>query len=523
LPAGPPINFVPSAREQGLTAMEVTETLNQGLKRELKVIVPAAELEQHLLERLKDLSQRVQIRGFRRGKVPVHHLRRVYGKSVMAEVVQQQLDDTSKKALADAALKPAYQPDMDLPEDTAEVENIMEGKADLAYTLKFEIVPPIELKDASEIELERWMVEVSDEEIDQTLERLKSQYKDFEPRPEGARAETGDRLTVSFVGRIDGEPFEGGTAEDVQIVLGSGTFLPGFEEQLTGAAAGDEVKVNVTFPEDYQVAELAGKPAAFDVKVNAVEAPKETAADDEFAKKLGVESLEKLREMLKERLAGEYANMAGMKLKREVLDALDKLYSLELPEKLVEAEFQQIWSALTREMERENKTFEQENTTEEAAREEYRRIAERRVKLGLVLGTVGEQAGVTVAEDEIERALLERARQFPGQEREVYEFYRKTPNAMMELRGPIFEQKVIENVIAGAKVSEKTVTREELAKALEDLDDSGHEHDHDHDHDHDHEHDHEHEHGHEQAAAADAPAKKPRKAPAKKKANPAES
>jgi trigger factor len=329
---------------------------------------------------------------------------------------------------------------------------------------------------------------------------------------------------VSFVGRIDGEPFEGGTAEGVQIELGSGTFLPGFEEQLTGAAAGDEVKVNVTFPDDYQVAELAGKPAEFDVQVTAVEAPAETAADDEFAKKLGVESLEKLREMLKERLSGEYANMSNMKLKREVLDELDKLYELELPEKLVEAEFQQIWSALTREMERENKTFEQENTTEEAAREEYRKIAERRVKLGLVLGTVGEKAGVTVEDEEIERALMERVRQFPGQEREVYEFYKKTPNAMMELRGPIFEQKVIEQVIAGAKVTDKPVTREELAKALEALEGSDHDHDHDHDtittmitttmtmvtka---------------KEAAGEDKPAKKPRKAPAKKKAKPAES
>ena len=520
--------------------MQVTETLNQGLKRELKVVVPAAELEQHLLERLKDLSQRVQIRGFRRGKVPVNHLRRVYGKSVMADVVQQQLDDTSKRALAEASLKPAYQPDMDLPEDTSEVENIMQGKADLAYTLKFEIVPPIEIKDASAIELERWVVEVAGPEVDQTLERLKSQYKDFEPRAEGGKAETGDRLTVSFVGRIDGKPFDGGTSEDVQVVLGSGAFLPGFEEQLTGAAAGEEVKVDVTFPDNYQVPALAGKPAQFDVKVATVEAPKEAEADDDFAKKLGVESLEKLREMLTERLAGEYRTMTNLKLKREMLDALDTLYTVELPEKLVEAEFQQIWSALQREMEREKKTFEQEKTTEEAAREEYRRIAERRVKLGLVLGTVGEQAGITVAEDEIERALLDRARQFPGQERQVYDFYRKTPNAMMELRGPIFEQKVIDHIIASAKVSDKTVTREELAKALEDLDEGVHDHDHDHPHDHEHDHDHahdhdhhhhhhhdhdhehEHEHEHEpQAAAGDAPVKKPRKA-AKPKAKPAE-
>ena len=498
--------------------MEVTETLNQGLKRELKVTVRADELEQHLIKKLNDLSKRVQIRGFRRGKVPVHHLRRVYGKSVMAEVVQQQLEDTSKRALAEAQLKPAYQPDMDLPEDKTEVESIMAGKADLAYTLKFEVVPPIELKDSSELELERWVVAVKDQEVDQTLERLKTQYKEFEPREDGGKAEMGDRLTVSFVGRFDDQPFEGGTAEEVQVELGSGTFLPGFEDQLVGVVAGDEVKVNVAFPEDYQVATLAGKAAEFDVKVTTVETPKLTEADDAFAKKLGVESLDKLRDMLKERLANEYASMANMKLKREVLDALDKLYDFELPEKLVEAEFQQIWTALTREMEREKKTFEQENTTEEAARDEYRKIAERRVRLGLVLGTVGEQASVTVADDEIERALMERARQFPGQEREVYEFYRKTPNAMMELRGPIFEQKVIEHVIAGAKVSDKTVTREELAKALEDLDREDADHDHEHGHDHEHEHGHEHDHEHAASAPEAAPAKKPRKPAAKKKA-----
>ncbi len=503
--------------------MEVTETLREGLKRELKVIVPAAELEQHLLERLKDLSQRVQIRGFRRGKVPVNHLRRVYGKSVMAEVVQQQLDDTSKKALAEAALKPAYQPDLDLPEDTAEVENIMQGKADLAYTLKFEIVPPIEIKDGSAIALERWAVAVEEAEIDQTLERLRAQYKDFEARDDGGKAEIGDRLTASFVGRIDGEAFEGGAAENVEIVLGSGTLLPGFEDQLVGAAGGGEVEVTAAFPEDYQVAELAGKQAVFDVKVSKVEAPKETPSDDVFAKKLGVESLDKLRDVLKERLKGEYAGMAALKLKREVLDALDGLYSVELPEKLVEAEFQQIWKALKREMEREKKTFEQEDTTEEATREEYRRIAERRVKLGLVLGTIGEQAAITVTDEEIERALLDRARQFPGQEREVYEFYRKTPNAMMELRGPIFEQKVIEHIVAGAQVSEKSVSREELSKALEELDEGDHGHDHDHDHDHEHGHEHGHDHAHEHEAAGDEePAKKPRKAPAKKKAKPAE-
>jgi trigger factor len=490
--------------------MQVSETLNEGLKRQLKVTVPASDLEQRLMQRLSELSKRAQIRGFRPGKVPVHHLRRVYGKSVMAEVIQQELSDSSKQALAEKQLKPAYQPDIELTEDKQEVDSIMEGKADLAYTMSFEVVPAIEVKDFSGIEIERLIAEVGETEIDSSLERLKAHYKEFEPRPAGGKAETGDRLTISFVGRIDGEPFEGGTAEDVKVELGSGSFLPGFEDQLVGAEAGDEVKVSVTFPETYGVAALAGKPAAFDVEVAAVEAPKVTAVDDEFAKRLGYDSLEKLRDMVKGRIAEEYSKMSQMKLKRDVLDALDGLYSLDLPERLVEAEFQQIWTALTREMEREKQTFESEGTTEEEARREYRRIAERRVRLGLVLGTIGEQAGIAITEEELERALIERARQFPGQEREVYQFYRKNPNAMMELRGPIFEQKVVDHILAGAKVSEKKVTREELVKAVEDIEEHdhahahGHDHAHDHDHDHEHDHDHAHDHGGHEGEQAEA-------------------
>jgi len=479
--------------------MQVTETLNEGLKRELKVVVPAAEIEQSVMQRLAELAGTAQIRGFRPGKVPVNHLRRLYGKSVVAEVVQKTVDDTSRQALAEKNLKPAYQPDVALPEQESAVNDLLEGRTDLTYTMAFEVVPPVEVKDFSGLELERLVVDVEESEIDQALANLKTRFKEFEPREAGGKAETGDRVTISFKGFVDGEPFEGGEGNDVPLEIGSGRFIPGFEEQLVGVSAGDETGVDVTFPDGYGVAALAGKQAHFDVKVAAVERPKEQGSDDDFAKKVGFDDIGKLRDMLRDRLAQELGAMSNMKLKRDVLDQLDTAYAFDLPQKLVEAEFGQIWSQLTREMGRQNQTFEQEGTNEEDARQEYRKIAERRVRLGLVLGTVGEQAGISVADEELEGALIERARQFPGQEREVYQFYRKNPQATLELRGPIFEQKVVDHIVAGASVKDRKVTRQELAEAVEDEEhdhDHGHgHHDHDHDHDH-HHHDHDHDHGH---------------------------
>ena len=458
--------------------MQVTETLNEGLKRELKVVVPASELEQNMMVRLTELSATANIRGFRKGKVPVAHLKKLYGKSVMAEVVQKTVDDSSKQALVERDLKPAYQPEIGMTEDEDEINSIIDGKADLSYTLNFEVIPDIEIDDFAKLVLTRHVVDVNDEHVAEALENISAQYKDYEPRKDSAKAEDGDRLTISFVGRVGGEEFEGGSAEDVPLELGSNSFIPGFEDQLVGAKAGEERKVNVTFPEDYGVDTLAGKDAVFDVTVSQVEAPKKAQANDELAQKLGMENLEKLKENVSERIAAEFGEMSGMKLKRDVLDALDKAYEFTLPEKLVEAEFEQIWAALQREMEQEGKSFEDEDTTEEEARQEYRTIAERRVRLGLVLGTIGEEAGITIADEELERALIERARQFPGQERQVYEFYRKNPNAMVELRGPLFEQKVVDHITDKATVKEEKLSRDELVHLLEHDD-----HDHDHDHD----------------------------------------
>ena len=449
--------------------MQVTETLSAGLKREYKVVVNQAELDQELNAKLVDLSKRANIKGFRPGKVPVHHLKRIYGKSAMAEVVQNTIDAKSKALLEEKKLKPAYQPEVKLPEDRAEVDAIMDGRGDLSFSVALEIIPDFEVKDHSGLELTRHVVEVAEDQIAETLQRIAAQSKGFEDK-DGAAA-MGDRVTINFVGTIDGTPFDGGTADDVALELGSGQFIPGFEEQLAGAKAGDELTVKVTFPADYGVAELAGKPAEFATKLTKVEGAKDAAIDDEFAKKMGFEDLAKLKDMVKERMGAEFGQMTAMKLKRDVLDALDKEYTFELPEKLVDAEFRGIWNALTGEMNRSGKSFADENTTEEAAREEYRAIAARRVRLGLVLGTMGEKAGVNVTEQELQNALMSRMRQFPGQEKMVIDYYRKNPGAMMELRGPIFEQKVVDTIVAKATVSEKTVTKDELQAMVQDEED----------------------------------------------------
>ena len=446
--------------------MQVTETLSAGLKREYKVVVGQAELSTELNAKLADMSKRANIKGFRPGKVPVAHLKRVYGRSAMAEVLQDAVDTRSKKLLEEKNLKPAYQPEVKLPTDEAEIAAVMDGKGDLSFTMALEVIPDFDVKDHSGLALVRHVVPVADSEIEETLKRIASQSKNFEEKK--GKAKAGDRVTINFVGTIDGTAFDGGTADDVALEIGSGQFIPGFEDQLVGAKAGDEITVKVSFPADYGVAELAGKPAEFATKVTKVEGAKEAEIDEDFAKKMGFEDLSKLKDMIKERMGAEYAQMSGMKLKRDVLDALDKDYSFELPEKLVEAEFNGIWNALTGEMTRSGKSFADEGTTEEDARKEYRAIAERRVRLGLVLGRMGEKQGVVVSEQELQNALMNRMRQFPGQEKMVIDYYRRNPAAMMELRGPIFEQKVVDAIVATAKLDEKSVSKEELQKMVED-------------------------------------------------------
>lgn len=475
--------------------MDVTETSVEGLRRQLKVVIGADELERRLSARLDELKGRARIKGFRPGRVPKEHLRKVYGRSVMAEVVQQAVAETSREALSQREERPAFQPTVALPEDEAEIDKIFAGTSDLAFTLSFEVLPKFELMDFSKIALEKPVAPVTEADIDKSIERVRAANLRYTPK-DGA-AETGDRLLIDFTGSIDGKPFEGGSTEDAPIILGGGNFIPGFEDGLAGARAGEDREVEATFPENYPEASLAGKTARFAVKIKDVGAPETPPLDDEFAKSLGLESVTKLRETIKQRLEQDRAGASRLKLKRALLDALNEGHSFDLPPTLVDNEFQAIWQQVTADLERSKRSFEDEGTTEEKARADYRDIAARRVRLGLVLSEVGARNPINVTDEEVSRALLERVRQFPGQERKVYDYYRNNPQLLAELRAPIFEDKAVDFILELAKVTDTKVSPEELyADPDGDHDhDHGHGHDHHH-HDHDHDHDHGHDYGH---------------------------
>jgi trigger factor len=463
--------------------MNVTETNTEGLRRELKVVVGADELEQRLSSRLDELKGKARIKGFRPGHVPKAHLRKVYGRSVMAEVVQQAVTETSQQALSEREERPAFQPKVALPEDEAEINQIFEGTGDLSYTLTFEVLPKVEVMDLSTIALDRPVAPVSDKDIDEAIDRILATNQNYKPR-DGA-AKKADRVTIDFVGKLDGEVFEGGTAEDAPITLGAGGFIPGFEEGLTGVKAGDEKVIEATFPEAYPEAKLASKAVTFEVKVKEVAAPETPTLDDDFAKSLGVESVAQMRETVKARMEQDRALASRQKMKRALLDALNEGHTFELPPTLVDNEFQAIWDQVTKDLEHAKQTFEDEDTTEEKAKEDYRDIAARRVRLGLLLSEIGHRNEVTVSDEEVNKALIERIRQFPGQERQVYDFYRNTPQALAELRAPIYEDKVVDYIFELAKLTDKEVTLEEL---YADPDGAGGHHHHDHHHDHDHKH-----------------------------------
>jgi trigger factor len=447
-------------------SMQFTETSAAGLKREYRVVVPASDLEARVNERLDDLKDRVQLRGFRPGKVPVAHLKRLYGKSAMAEVIEAAVREANSKII-DEQLKPkgeklAIEPKVVLPSEEGAVQGVIEGKADLAYTVEMEIVPPITLADFKSIKLTRLTSDVSDGEIDQSVKTIAEQNRPFVAKAEGAA--NGDRVTLSFEGTIAGTPFEGGNAKDVPLVLGSGQFIPGFEDHLLGLKAGDSKTFDVKFPDDYRATAVAGKDATFAVTVSGVETPGEVKIDDDFAKTLGLESLAKLKELVKERLAREHAGASRHKLKRALLDQLDERHKFEPPPSLVEQEFANVWSQVEKDLKDQNRTFADEGTTEEKARAEYRAIAERRVRLGLVIAEIGERNNIKVTDEQLRAAVMEQVRQFPGQERQIWEYYQKNPNALAALRAPLFEDKVVDFLVELGEVTEKPVSRDELFK-----------------------------------------------------------
>jgi trigger factor len=444
--------------------MEVTETLSDGLKREFQVQVPAADLEARVAERLGELKDRVQLRGFRPGKVPVAHLKKIYGKAVMAETVEAVIRELNAQIVSDRGLKLAMAPKVTIPNEETEVEKIIGGQSDLAYTLALEILPKIELADFKGIKLERQVAEVTDAQVNEALEKIAEQNRPFTAKGEGAKVENGDRVVIDFIGRLDGTPFEGGTGGDVGVNVGSGTFIPGFEDQLIGMGVGETRLVKVTFPANYMNDKLAGKAAEFDVTAKSIEAPGTVTVDEAFAKSLGLESLDKLKEAVKGRLQQEHTGLSRQRLKRQLLDKLDEMHKFALPPTLAEDEFKSVWNAVESDLKAQGRTFTDEGTTEEKARDEYRGIAERRVRLGLVLAEIGEKNKISVTEDEIKRAIIERARQVPGREQEVWEYYSKNPDAVAGVRAPIFEEKVVDFLVELAAVTEKQVGREDLLK-----------------------------------------------------------
>src|SRR5208282_5084634 len=442
--------------------MQVTETAAAGLKREYRVVVPATDLEARVNERLDDLKGRVQLRGFRPGKVPVAHLKRLYGRATMAEVIEAAVREANSKIVTDHGFKLATEPKVVLPSEEGAVEGVIAGKSDLAYTVEIEIVPPITLADFKTIKLTRLTAGVTDAEIDETLQAIAEQNRPFIARSEGA--EKGDRVTLSFQGTIEGTPFEGGTGEDVPLVLGAGQFIPGFEDHLMGLKAGESRTFDVKFPDDYRATAVAGKDAAFAVTAKAVEAPGAVTIDDTFAKTLGLESVAKLTDAVKERKQREHAGASRQKLKRALLDQLDERHKFEPPPSLLEQEFNNVWATVERDLKEQGRTFADEGTTEEKAREEYRKIAERRVRLGLVIAEIGEKNNIKVTDEQLTAAVVERARQLPGQEQQVWDYYRNNPGELASLRAPIFEEKVIDFLVELAEITDKPVSREELFK-----------------------------------------------------------
>lgn len=444
--------------------MQVTETLSEGLKHEFKISVPASDLDAKAGAKLVDLKDKVRINGFRPGKVPVTHLKKVYGRSVMAETIDQTIRDTNTQLFSERGFKLATEPKITMPSEQAEVEELLSGKTDLTYTVAIEVVPAIALADFKSFQVEKPVADVSDTDVDEAIKRIADTNRGYAAKADGAKAESGDRVTINFKGSINGEVFEGGTGEGIQVVIGSNTFIPGFEEQLTGIGAGETRTLKVSFPKNYMNDKLAGQPAEFETTATSVEAPQDVAIDDEFAKTLGLESLDKLKEAARERLSAEFATATRQRVKRALLDRLDEAHRFEAPPSLVDEEFNLMWNSVKAEMDSAGKTFADEDTTEDKAKEEYRKIADRRVRLGLVLSEIGEKNKITVTDDEVGRAVIERARSMPGREKEVWDFYRNNAQALAQLRAPIYEDKVVDFILELANVTEKKVSREDLYK-----------------------------------------------------------
>jgi trigger factor len=441
-------------------SIQIVEKSGEGLSRVFGVTVSAKELNDRAEARITEITPQMSLKGFRPGKVPAAHVRRMYGKSIMSEVIDQTLNESTQKAIDDAKVRPATQPDLKLESD---MDKVLAGQEDLTYEIQLEVMPDFTPVDPKTLSLTRPVYAAPDSEVDEMLGQLAKQNRTYETRTgKAAKAQDGDMVVADFVGRIDGVAFEGGTAEDSQIVLGSGQFIPGFEEQLVGAKAGDVVTVKVSFPDDYQVDTLKGKPAEFETTIKDVRAPAESKVDDAFAEKLGLASMDALRAAIRAQIEQQYANQSRFKLKRALLDVLDTQHDFPLPPRMVEAEFASIWQQVQNDKASGGLPDDDAGKSDEELQGEYRKIAQRRVRLGLVLAEIGRAANVTISEQEMSEAARQEAMRYGAQAQEVFDYLRKNPQARAQLRAPIYEDKVVDLIFNQAKVEDKPVSKDEL-------------------------------------------------------------
>ncbi|MGI9391508.1 MAG: trigger factor [Boseongicola sp.] len=442
--------------------MQVTETLNDGLKRGYNIVVSAAELDGKVSEKLTEAAPEIQMKGFRKGKVPMALLKKQFGQRLLGEAMQETIDGAMSRHFEDSGDRPAMQPKVEMTN-----EDWKEGE-DVEVALSYEALPEIPDVEFGKIKLEKLIVQADDKAVEEALKNLADNAKNFSDRRKGSSAKDGDQVVIDFVGKVDGKEFEGGSAEDFPLVLGSNQFIPGFEEQLVGVKSEENKSVEVTFPEEYGNTELSGKPAVFDVTVKSVQEPKPAEIDDELAKKFGADDLAALKEQVTERLESEYSGASRAVMKRGLLDSLDKAVKFELPPSLVEAEAEQIAHQLWHD---ENPDHEGHDHEKIEPTKDHKKLAERRVRLGLLLAEIGQKAEVEVSDAEMTQAVMNQARQYPGQERQFFEYVQQNPQMRQQIQAPIFEDKVVDHVVEQVKLTEKTVTKDELEKAVEALDD----------------------------------------------------
>ena len=444
--------------------MQITETLADGLKHDFRVVVPADDLNADIDRKLAEYGAGMRLPGFRPGKAPMKILRQRFGRAVEGEILEATINRGTQQAIEERGLKPAVMPQIDMVSD---LENGLPAGVDLEYTISVEALPEIEPIDFGSLELERLEAEPAEETVEEEIGRIANAAAELVAVEEDRGAVDADTLTIDFEGKIDGEAFAGGAAEDYEIELGSGEFIPGFEDQLTGVRAGESRDIEVVFPEDYNAAHLAGKTAVFSVSVKQVRERRSSDPDDELAKRVGYDDLASLRQGVVDRVKGQYANVSRMIVKRHLFDRLEEMHDFPLPESMVEQEFGSIWGEIEKRLEGPDAEEVREGKTDEELRDEYRKVAERRIRLGLLLAEVGRQNNIEVGQEDLQRAMAAQVQRFPGQEQVVLDFYRNNPSALSQFEGPILENKVVDYILELAQITARQVSAEELIAASE--------------------------------------------------------